>query len=132
MFDGEGKYLFHFGSNGKENGQFNLPYGISVDLRDDRIIVADSNNHRIQIFDEKGKFIRSFGSQGNGDGRLWHPFGVCADQEGRIYVADHSNNRVQVFDKEGRSVNFYFFYFYNPILAERGKRVDESQPGVEN
>jgi len=27
-------------------------------------VMADSSNHRIQIFDEKGAFIRVFGSRG--------------------------------------------------------------------
>ena len=53
-----------FGSQGKNDGEFNIPSGIFVDQRNDQIIVADSDNYRIQVFDSQGKFLRKFGSQG--------------------------------------------------------------------
>jgi hypothetical protein len=37
------------GGNGSGNGQFNTPYGgIAIDS-DGRIVVADSNNSRVQV-----------------------------------------------------------------------------------
>ena len=41
-------------------GQFTEPSGVAVNAQND-IIVADTNNHRIQIFDKEGRFKFQFG-----------------------------------------------------------------------
>ena len=38
-----------------------------------RVIVSDSNNHRIQIFDNSGKVINAFGSEGTEEGQFKFP-----------------------------------------------------------
>ena len=67
-FDRSGKFLFKFGSKGNVNGQFDCPYGVTVDQRNNEVVVADAYNHRIQVFDRNGKFLFRFGSKGNGNG----------------------------------------------------------------
>jgi DNA-binding beta-propeller fold protein YncE len=59
--------------------------------------VADSWNHRIQLFAPDGKFIAAWGSKGKGDGQLDTPYGLAVDGRGRVYVADTGNHRVVVF-----------------------------------
>jgi len=82
VFDRNGKFLFKFGSEGKGNGQFNEPCGVTVDQRNNQIVVVDGENHRIQIFDEKGTFLRVFGSQGKDDGQfLTHGVLLLASRE---------------------------------------------------
>ena len=44
-------------------GQFTEPSGVAVNAQND-IIVADTNNHRIQIFDKEGRFKFQFGECG--------------------------------------------------------------------
>ena len=50
------KMIYHqkFGEFGVLEGQFTEPSGVAVNAQGD-IIVADTNNHRIQIFDSNGK-----------------------------------------------------------------------------
>ena len=50
------KMIYHqkFGEFGILEGQFTEPSGVAVNAQGD-IIVADTNNHRIQIFDSNGK-----------------------------------------------------------------------------
>ena len=50
------KMIYHqkFGEFGVLEGQFTEPSGVAVNSQGD-IIVADTNNHRIQIFDSNGK-----------------------------------------------------------------------------
>jgi DNA-binding beta-propeller fold protein YncE len=43
-----------FGSEGTKNGQLDRPRGIAVDS-EDKIIVAEYGNHRIQIFNTNGE-----------------------------------------------------------------------------
>ena len=65
------------------------------------IIVADRDNHRIQIFSADGKFLHKFGWKGDGDGQLNDPHGLAITRDGSIVVADFRNNRVQVFGRIG-------------------------------
>lgn len=48
MFNLDGELLMWFGEPGQRPGQFSLPSGIAV--RDDLIVVADTLNHRLQLF----------------------------------------------------------------------------------
>ena len=59
------KMIYHqkFGEFGVLEGQFTEPSGVAVNAQGD-IIVADTNNHRIQIFDSNGK-ERTFRRQGS-------------------------------------------------------------------
>ena len=100
VFDRYGKFLFRFGSEGKGNGQFS-PCGVTIDQRNNQIVVADNGNHRIQIFDEKGAFIRVFGSRGKGVEQFDDPSGIVVDQQGNYVVADGGNHRIQIFNSQG-------------------------------
>ena len=45
-----------FGASGRLPGQFNDPAGLAVDEKSN-LIIADSRNHRVQIFDRKRKCL---------------------------------------------------------------------------
>jgi len=49
VFDLAGNLLMFFGGAGGQSGRFNLPAGLFVD-HEDRLFVADSYNHRVQVF----------------------------------------------------------------------------------
>jgi ABC-type Fe3+ transport system permease subunit len=89
--------LTSFGRPGNAPGEFNRPEGLCVDSQD-RIYVADSCNHRIQVFASDGKFIRTYGNAGKGKGELSYPYDICVDAAGRQYVCEFGNSRIQVFD----------------------------------
>ena len=48
IYNGNGTFLAEFGAPGVGDGQFNFPFGITVDAS--RIYVADTLNRRIQVF----------------------------------------------------------------------------------
>jgi len=52
------------GEPGSGLGQFNSPHGFCLGMNED-IVVADTLNHRIQIFDKLGKFQSVFGTPGS-------------------------------------------------------------------
>ncbi len=101
VFSMDGQFLFNFGEEGIEDGEFNLPVNIFVD-QDGKVYVSDSMNFRIQIFDPDGVFLSKFGSLGDGPGSFARPKGVALDSEGHIYVVDAAFDNVQVFDNEGQ------------------------------
>jgi DNA-binding beta-propeller fold protein YncE len=92
-----------FGSAGRGEGQFNRAEGIALD-RAGRVYVADSCNHRVQVFEGDGRFLRAYGEAGAGAGQLSYPYDIATDREGRQYVCEFGNSRIQVFDAAGRSV----------------------------
>ena len=80
--------------------QFNAPKAVAF-APDGRLVVADSNNNRVQVLDEDGRVVTTFGSPGSAPGEFSEPWGVAVDQDGNIYVADTWNHRVQKFAPDG-------------------------------
>ncbi|XP_066997579.1 RING finger protein nhl-1 isoform X3 [Anabrus simplex] len=92
---------FKIGSRGSEPGCFTWPRGIAVGP-DNSIVVADSSNHRVQVFDSNGIFVKEFGSYGNGEGEFDCLAGVAVNRIGQFIIADRYNHRIQVMDPAGR------------------------------
>ena len=113
-FDSEGNYLFGWGSfavgerGQAPGGTFNQPWGIAVGP-DGNVYVADTWNHRIQVFTPEGEFIRAWGQLGQLEAAInpqdfWGPRDVLVDAEGLVYVADTGNKRIRVYTSEGEFV----------------------------
>jgi len=88
---------------GQGAGQFNRAEGIGL-APDGTLFVADSCNHRVQVFSADLKFVREFGRAGQGSGELSYPYDVQVDAGGNVFVCEFGNSRVQVFDAMGKSV----------------------------
>jgi ABC-type Fe3+ transport system permease subunit/DNA-binding beta-propeller fold protein YncE len=94
---GRPRLISVFGHVGNGPGEFNRPEGLCIDAQD-RLYVADSCNHRIQVFSSDGKFLRAYGRPGKGKGEFSYPYDICVDAAGRQYVCEFGNSRIQVFD----------------------------------
>ncbi|XP_074650430.1 protein meiotic P26-like [Tubulanus polymorphus] len=95
-----------FGQLGPGKGQFNSPHGFCLGLEED-IIVADTNNHRIQVFEKTGEFKYQFGIPGREEGQLWYPRKVAVMRNsGKYVVCDRGNerSRMQIFTKNGHFI----------------------------
>ena len=91
-FDAVGKLKFSWGEPGGEPGQFRLPHGIAIDAQG-RVLVADRENSRIQLFSQDGAFLEQ-----------WHdvirPTGLFIDKNGIVYVSEFCL-RVSIFNSDG-------------------------------
>jgi ABC-type Fe3+ transport system permease subunit/DNA-binding beta-propeller fold protein YncE len=102
QFTGKDKKLVRvIGHTGTENGEFDRPEGLCVDTQD-RLYVADSCNHRIQVFSPDGQWLRSYGHAGSGPGEFSYPYDIRVDKAGRQYVCEFGGSRLQVFDANDR------------------------------
>jgi len=97
------KPFVSFGRAGDGNGEFNRPEGLAIGPGD-TLYVADSCNHRIQVFTREGKWLRTHGRPGRGPGELSYPYDIRVDSEGRQYVCEFGNSRIQVFDANDKLV----------------------------
>lgn len=92
-----------FGALGTSKGQFNSPHGFCLGV-DEEIIVADTNNHRIEVFEKNGSFKFQFGVPGKEEGQLWYPRKVAVmHTNSKFVVCDRGNerSRMQIFSKNG-------------------------------
>ncbi|KAH9513488.1 hypothetical protein Btru_033173 [Bulinus truncatus] len=92
-----------FGQLGPGKGQFNSPHGFCLG-NDEDIVVADTNNHRIQVFQKTGEFKYQFGIPGREEGQLWYPRKVAVMlKTGKFVVCDRGNerSRMQIFNRNG-------------------------------
>jgi DNA-binding beta-propeller fold protein YncE/Flp pilus assembly protein TadD len=91
------------GQEGREIGQFRQPGSVVVDDTG-RLYVADTYNHRIQVFLRDGRFLQTFGVEGGQPGALSRPKGLAWGPNHLLYVADTGNHRIQAFDPRGDTV----------------------------
>jgi tripartite motif-containing protein 2/3 len=90
------------GERGSGDGEFICARGITMLGSSGEVAVADSLNHRVQIFDSEGNYKRQFGTEGKeADGQLFLPSDLASDAHGNLLVVDRTN-RLQVFDPEGK------------------------------
>lgn len=90
-------YVCKFGEFGTLNGQFSEPSGVAVTPIERDILVADTNNHRIQIFDRDGRFKGAFGECGKRDGQMLYPNRVAVAPTGEVVITERSpTHQVQV------------------------------------
>ena len=100
------KPVLSFGDYGSGDGMFKYPLRVAVSDRDE-IVVANSWNHRVQVFDSNGTFLRSFGHQGKNAGELSYPFGIAIDKDRNIFISEWANHRVQILSWEGRHLGSF-------------------------
>jgi surface protein len=96
---------FGNGTSGSDLDQFYQPTGVTVGT-DDKIFVADFNNHRISVWTHSGNIfgnLTTFGGQGFGSNEFSFPYGVSISPDGKIWVADQSNNRISVWTQSGNT-----------------------------
>ncbi|MBN1202941.1 MAG: hypothetical protein JXJ20_13915 [Anaerolineae bacterium] len=103
------RFLFAWGSEGGGDGQFNFPRAIAIGP-DGNVYVADSENHRVQVFSPDGAFITRWGSYGSGPGQFDIPQGIAVDGQGNVYVGDRNNSRIQRFTADGTFVTAWGSY----------------------
>ena len=94
------KAVLSFGEEGSSAGMFDVPWGVTVNERNE-IAVTDRDNNRVQIFSSDGTYLRSFGSNGDQEGEFYYPTGIAYLDNGNIVVADSGNYRLQIFTGRG-------------------------------
>jgi sugar lactone lactonase YvrE len=93
-FDAAGKHLTSWGEPGALPGQFRLPHGVWIDRRG-RVLVADRENDRIQVFDQEGRLLEVWPTL------LIGPAVMYVDDRDIVYVVEHNGGLVSVLTLDG-------------------------------
>ena len=104
-----GTGLFKFGDEDGIGDRAKLQHVLHVVAWEDRLVVADSYNHKIKIVDPKTREAKTFlgdGQRGADDGpkaRFNEPAGL-AIVGGQLFIADTNNHKIRVADLKSREV----------------------------
>ena len=110
-----GEYRGTFGQQGSDVGQFNGRYGINISP-EGKVYVADTENHRIQVFHSDWTLSHFIDGKVSGDGSFSFPKGVAFDISGDVHVTGCSSNSVTVFTPSGQFVRKYDqTHLQNPV-----------------
>jgi phage tail-like protein len=99
---GQAKLVREIGGRGFGARQFDSPRGMAV-LPGGGLAIADTNNHRVQIFSPWPFGLLALlgtGSAGHGTLEFQWPWGVVY-QDGWLYIADRGNGRIQRCKPDG-------------------------------
>jgi peptidylglycine monooxygenase len=94
-FSGDGELKQTWGKQGDGPGEFTTPHAVWID-GEGRVLVADRENNRIQVFTGDGDYLDSWGDH-------YHPMDIYVDADGLIYVTDQIP-RLSVLAADGRLV----------------------------
>lgn len=94
QYDAERNYLRSFGGPGSEPGQFRTPHGLWLDLDQfpPRLLIADRENHRVQVFTPEGEFVSAHPAE------LRRPCGVA--RHGDLIAVPDLAGRVTILNAE--------------------------------
>jgi DNA-binding beta-propeller fold protein YncE len=81
-------------------GQFNEPIAVALDTENNRLLVADFSNNRVQVLNKStGEFICYIG--GGLSNEFRGPRGLAVDRASKLlFVSDRENHRIKVYNKD--------------------------------
>ena len=95
--------LFEFGDQDGHGDEVRLQHPLGIIALGDKLLIADTYNHKIKELDPKGRNVKTFlgtGKPGQADGgapSFYEPGGLSV-ANGKLYVADTNNHAVRVVD----------------------------------
>ena len=94
-FAADGTHMSTWGRPGSGPGEFTTPHAITIDGRN-RVLVADRENNRIQLFDRDGAYLDEWGD-------VYHPMDIFVDDRGLVFVTDQIP-RLSLFAPDGELI----------------------------
>lgn len=96
------QFVSQFGKQGFGQGEFQQPRGIAVDANK-HLLIADTENGRVQVFDRSGKFLRQIKPLASQE-TFRFPRAIAVNPLGIAYITDDLDFRVYKFDGGGRQL----------------------------
>ena len=81
----------------RSRGGLNNPCGITIHYKTGNIYIADTNNHRVQVFGCNGEYLFMFSEMMN------KPAGICISQN-KVFVTQFSGHCINMYEQEGKLI----------------------------
>ena len=84
-------------SEQKSPGELNNPRSLAIHYKTGNIYIADTNNHRVQVFSCNGIYLFMFSEKMN------RPVCICISQN-NVFVTQWSSHRINMYELEGKLI----------------------------
>ena len=81
----------------KSPGELNSPRCLAIHYKTGNIYIADTKNHRVQVFSCNGDYLFMFSEKMNG------PVGICISQN-KVFVTVWNGNCINMYELEGKLI----------------------------
>lgn len=128
--------LFEFGDEDGRGDDVRLQHPLGVFALGDKVLIADTYNHKIKELDPEARVVKSFagkGKSGQADGSeasFYEPAGLSV-ANGRLFIADTNNHAIRVVDLKTKQTSTLKITGLQPPSSGNVAETTESAPNAE-
>ncbi len=128
--------LFEFGDKDGSGDGVRLQHPLGLTRWNDKLLIADTYNHRIKLLDPVARTVKAFaglGKPGQADGgapSFYEPGGITI-AKGKLYVADTNNHAIRVVDLNTKETRTLIIKGLQPPAATQTEATSEVAPNAE-
>src|SRR6266850_3436704 len=128
--------LFDFGDIDGSGNDVRLQHPLGLARWNDKLLIADTYNHKIKLLDPGARYVKSFagaGKPGQADGAkasFYEPGGLAVAGD-KLYVADTNNHAIRVVDLKTKETKTLPINGLHPPAATEGAANSDAAPNAE-
>jgi thiol-disulfide isomerase/thioredoxin len=128
--------LFDFGDKDGFDNDVRLQHPLGLARWNDKLLIADTYNHRIKLLDPARRSVNAFvgtGKPGQVDGAhasFYEPGGLAIAHD-KLYVADTNNHAIRIVDLKTKETKTLQLKGLQPPLTNQTTAVSEAMPNAE-
>src|SRR5882672_10112359 len=128
--------LFDFGDIDGSGNDVRLQHPLGLARWNDKLLIADTYNHKIKLLDPRARSVKSFagaGKPGQVDGAkpsFYEPGGLAVAGD-KLYVADTNNHAIRVVDLKTKETKTLSIKGLQPPVATQVAASTEAAPNAE-
>jgi len=128
--------LFDFGDKDGSGDNVRLQHPLGLARWNDKLLIADTYNHRIKLLDPAARTVNAFaglGKPGQADGAtpsFYEPGGLAIAKD-KLYVADTNNHAIRVVDLKTKETKTLQIKGLQPPALTQAAAANEAAPNAE-
>jgi thiol-disulfide isomerase/thioredoxin len=128
--------LFDFGDKDGSGDGVRLQHPLGLARWNDKLLIADTYNHRIKLLDPAKRTVKAFagiGKPGQIDGAnpsFYEPGGLAV-AKGKLYVADTNNHAIRIVDLNTKDTKTLQIKGLQPPIANQTAAASDAAPNAE-
>ena len=131
-----GGNLFDFGDQDGSGNDVRLQHPLGLALWNDKLLIADTYNHKIKLLDPAARSVKSFagtGKPGQADGArpsFYEPGGLAVAGD-KLFVADTNNHAIRIVDLKTKETKTLPIKGLQPPAVDQDATNSEAAPNAE-